>query len=109
MKKMKDLLKKHKYLWLSLLLTLILIGIIFAFKGIYPFGKEIFNIGNFDYNYVPIYYKLWDLLHGFSSLLVDWNLGVQTIYSLISNSLWSPTSLIIGLFNRNFMYILDKI
>lgn len=103
MKKIKDLLKKHKYLWLSLLLTLILIGIIFAFKGIYPFGKELFNIGNFDYNYVPIYYKLWDLLHGFSSLLVDWNLGVQTIYSLLSNSLWSPTSLMIGLFNRNFI------
>ena len=58
MKKMKDLLKKHKYLWLSLLLTLILIGIIFAFKGIYPFGKEIFNIGNFDYNYVPLHRKL---------------------------------------------------
>lgn len=105
MKKIKEFFVKHKFLCLSLLLTLILIGIIFGIKGIYPFGNESFKMNDFDYTYVPIYYKLWDLLHGNGSVLFDWNLGsgLYCFGSLIANSLWMPTSLIIGLFSRSFI------
>lgn len=105
MKKVKNFFKKYKYLWLSLLLTIVLIGIIFGIKGIYPFGDNPFNIYDFDHAYVPVYYKLWDLLHGGGSALFDWNLGagLHSFGSLVSNSLWMPSSLMIGLFSRSFI------
>lgn len=105
MKRIVKFLKKHKYLLLSLLLTLVLTGIIFGSKGIYPFGREVFNVYDFDHAYVPVYYKLWDLLHGTGSVLFDWNLGagLHCFGSLVSNSLLMPTSLMIGLFSRSFI------
>ena len=36
MKKVKEFLLKHRYLWLTILLTLAITGIIFLLKGIYP-------------------------------------------------------------------------
>ncbi len=105
MKKVKEFIKNNKYLWITLFISLLLIGIVFGIKGIYPFGSIQFNIYDFDHAYVPVYYKLWDLLHGSGQFLFDWNLGtgLHVFGSLVSNSLWMPSSLIIGLFSRSFV------
>lgn len=105
MKKIKEFLLKHRYLWLTILLTLVITGIIFLLKRIYPFGKSPFSLYDFDHAYVPVYYKLWDLLHGTGGFLFDWNLGagLNVFGSLVSNSIISPSSLIIGLFKRSYI------
>ncbi len=105
MNKIKAFIKNNKYLWVTILLTIVVISTIFVFRGIYPFGKDVFAVYDFDSAYVPVYYKLWDILHGASPLLFDWNLGagLNSFGSLISNSLLMPSSLIIGLFSRSFI------
>ena len=94
---------KNKTLGITILLAISIIAILFTLKGIYPFGKNTVNIIDFDSAYIPVYYKLWDLLHGKGSVLFDWNLGtgLNCYGSLIMNALISPFSLIIGLFSRD--------
>lgn len=97
--------KKNKYLLLTIFVALLMISIIFWLKGIYPFGSKEFNIIDFDSAYVPVYYKLWDILHGKGSIFFDWNLGsgLNCFGSLIMNSLLLPTSTIIGITSRNMI------
>ena len=105
MKKIGEFFKNNRYLFLTLGLTLIVMGVIFTCRGIYPFGEDPFVVYDFDSGYVPVYYKLWDVLHGVGTVLFDWNLGagLNSYGSLISNSLIMPSSLIIGMFARNFV------
>lgn len=105
MSKVKNFFKKNKFLFLTLFFTCVILGIVFGVRGIYPFGDTPFHIYDFDSAYVPVYYKLWDLLHGTGSLLFDWNLGagLNCYGSLIANSLWTPTSLVIAFFPRSFI------
>lgn len=102
---MKEFIKKHKGIIVSILLTIIVMLTLYLVNGIFPFGSKIFGLKDFDHAYTPVYYKLWDVLHGVSSPLVDWNLGygLNSFGSLIMNSLFYPTSLIIGLFPRNYI------
>ena len=82
---------KNKGILISILLTVIIISIIFLFQGIYPFGNKIFGLADFDHAYIPVYYKLWDILHGKGTFLFDWNLGsgLNCFGSLVMNSLRS--------------------
>ena len=96
---------KNKGILISILLTVIIISIIFLFQGIYPFGNKIFGLADFDHAYIPVYYKLWDILHGKGTFLFDWNLGsgLNCFGSLVMNSLLLPSSLVIGLFPRDMI------
>ena len=95
--------KINKYLVYCILFTIIGFGIIFCVSGIYPFGSKQINLLDFDGGYIPVYYKLWDILHFNSSALWDWNLGsgLNAFGSLIGNGLISPLCWIIALFPRS--------
>lgn len=95
---------KDKHLWITLFISLFIISILFFIKGIYPFGIHTFDIVDFSSGYVPVYYKLWDILHGTSGIYFDWNLGngLGVFASLIMNSL-SPSSWLIYFSNRDFI------
>lgn len=102
---MKEFIKKHKGIITSILITIGIMLILYAANGIYPFGDKIFGLKDFDHAYTPVYYKLWDVLHGVSSPLFDWNLGagLNCFGSLIMNSLFFPTTLIVCLVPRSFI------
>jgi len=102
---MKKIIKKYQYILISLLVSFLIIGISFYLKGIYPLGNNIFNINGFDNKVTPLYYKLWDILHGNSSFIYDWysGTGVSTYATLITNGALSPTSLLVGLFKRDYI------
>ncbi len=104
MNKIKEIIK-DKWFWLSSVICVLVLCFAFATQKIYPFGKNTFSMIDFDSGYVPVYYKLWDLLHGKGSIFVDWNLGsgLNVFSSIITNSPFFPSSLIIGLFKRNFI------
>ena len=64
---------------------------IFALKGIYPFGDRIIDVWDMTQMNVPLYYHLWDFLHGNKDLFFDWYTGLSVnmaesvgIVSLIS-------------------------
>ena len=99
------MIKKHKWLLISLVITLAILSVIFALKGQYPFGRNVFSNVDFDPAYVPMYYKLWDVMHGIGSIFIDWNLGagLNTYGAFVMNGMIYPTSLLIGLFNRDFI------
>ena len=94
-----------KSLLITIIITFAMTCTFLISNKIYPFGKNIFAVQDFDHAYIPVYYKLWDVLHGHSSILFDWNLGVglNCFGSLIGNSLLSPTSWIIAIFKRSFI------
>ena len=96
---------KDKWFWLSGIIAMILLAISLGMHNIFPLGKNAFTMIDFDSGYVPVYYKLWDLLHGKGDLFIDWNLGsgLNVFSSLITNSIFFPSSLIIGIFKRNFI------
>ena len=57
------------------LLAGILLLLVYLIKGIYPFGGT--NIAYFDMSQsmVPVYYHIYDMLHGTKSMLWDWYSG----------------------------------
>ena len=67
--------KFNKYLFYCILFTILGFGVLFRIQNIFPFGKEIITFMDFDSGYIPVYYKLWDVLHFNSPLFFDWNLG----------------------------------
>ena len=93
----------NKYMFYCVLLTIVGFGIIFGIQNIYPFGKHTITMLDFDGGYIPVYYKLWDVLHFKSPLFFDWNLGagLNSFGSLIGNGLISPICWIIAIFPRN--------
>ena len=95
--------KIDKNIFIIVILTIIGFGILFGAYGIFPFGTSTINIIDFDGGYIPVYYKLWDVLHFESPLLFDWNLGtgLNSLGSLIGNGMISPLCWIIGLFPRD--------
>lgn len=98
--------KKKKidyYLLLSILITIVGFSILMILRKTYPFGSNIINLLDFDDGYIPVYYKLWDVLHFKSTAYFDWNLGggLNAFGSLIGNGFISPLCWIIALFPRS--------
>ncbi len=50
--------------------------IIYAFKGIYPFGIKSVSYWDMSQSVIPSYYHTWDVLHGKKALLWDWYSGM---------------------------------
>lgn len=110
--------KFNKYLFYCILFTILGFGVLFRIQNIFPFGKEIITFMDFDSGYIPVYYKLWDVLHFNSPLFFDWNLGagLNSFGSFIGNGFFSPLCWIIGIFPRNtipytmsFVYLIKMI
>ena len=72
---------KEKTFWLTILLTIIIFCLAISSQHIYPFGNKIFGYIDFDSGYIPVYYKLWDLLHFWFKCL-DINLNINYPYIL---------------------------
>ena len=106
---MKEKLKSNLHYFIPPVIVIIIFGIIMAIKGIYPFGPNVAATLDFDANYVPAYYKLYDILHGTSNIFYDINYGggLGTYSSLVMNALFSPISWLIFFSSRsnipNFM------
>lgn len=94
--------KKLKYIFPSVI-TFIILGVIFYLNHLYPFGKNPLIQNDADYIYIPIMYKIWDLLHhGGSLFYIDMGIG-NSIYAplIIQGSLFSPLNLLLFLVKRD--------
>ena len=92
---------KKKY-FLSGLLVLLILLIVYFVKGIYPFGSKYIAWGDMHAQLVPFYYNLYDFVYNGKSLLVDFTSG--TVVNLFSNFAYyfsSPFSFIVLFFERS--------
>ncbi len=99
MKKVKNILK---YI-IPVAITFIILGIIYYYNGLYPFGKKPLLLVDTDYLYVPALYRIYDFLHyGTSIIYSDIGLG-NSIYGplIIQGSLFSPLNLLLYLVKRD--------
>jgi uncharacterized membrane protein YfhO len=73
---------------------------IFALKDIYPFGNGVVDAMDMAQANIPVYYHVWDWLHGSKDLFLDWytGLSVNMAGSVAMASLLSP-------FNLFFLFI----
>lgn len=95
--------KKYiKYL-IPCIISIIILGIIYYFNDLYPFGKNSLVQVDADYIYIPVLYKIWDFLHyGGNIFYNDIGLG-NSIYGslIIQGSLYSPLNLLLYLVDRD--------
>ncbi|MCR4924270.1 MAG: YfhO family protein [Lachnospiraceae bacterium] len=76
-----------------------------ALKGIWPFGNRVLTNGDFSGQAVPVYYHLYDALHGNADLFFDWNFGLgSNFFGIFSHfSIISPFSLFFFFTSRAYL------
>ncbi len=102
---MKENIKSKLHYLIAPLIVLVTFTVIMLIKGMYPFGTNLIASLNMDDVYIPVYYKLYDILHGNASIFYDYNLGGGTsiLGTLISNGLLSPLSWIVYFSSRSYI------
>ena len=109
---MKKIFKKYKEYLIAPLITILIVLIIYATKGIYPFGKLTIANGDMGQSYMTFYYLLYDFFHGSKSLLYDYNLGMgSNVYGgVIVDGFLNPSAWIILLNKRaNIPYMFSYV
>ena len=82
-----------------ILLFIITMGILFTVyyvKGIFPFGDKSIAYADIGQMYVPLFYHIWDVLHGLKDPFFDWYSG--TGMNMVSLDVFSP-------FNLFFLFV----
>lgn len=76
--------------------------LLYAVKGIFPFGGATVATQDMAHGYLPVYYHLWDFLHGKGALDFTFlsGTGVNMIGVVAANGLLSPVNLLLYLFPR---------
>ena len=98
-----EFIKKKIEKFLPSFICFIILGIIYYFNNLYPFGIKSLVQVDADYIYIPTLYKIWDFLHYGGSLFYD-NIGFgNSIYGslIIQGSLYSPLNLLLYFVDRN--------
>ncbi len=78
---------------------MVFMGVLLA-KGIFPFGAGRIDYYDMGQTNAPLYYHLWDVLHGKSALFYDWYINEGQNLSMGSAIQWN-----ISPFNLFFLFI----
>ena len=84
---------------------LIFSGVLFS-KGIFPFGGNLIDYYDMGQTNAPLYYHIWDFLHGRSALFFDWYINCGQNLAMGSAIQWniSPFNLFFLLIPRELTY-----
>ena len=96
--------------FISPLIVLLLLSIIFVLNGVYPFGENTIINGDLGKAYVPIYYYMFDVFKGNANIFMNFNVGMgSNMYDLFSiYGILSPINLILNFTSRsNIPYFLS--
>ena len=91
-----------KVILTSALCMMVGMYIIYIIKGVFPFGSN--NIAYYDMaqSYVPIYYHIYDALHGTKSFFFDWYSGAGgSMVDHLGSFMFNPLNLLMYLIPRN--------
>ncbi len=97
-----------RLLWYILpgLITAVIFFAVLCFKGIYPFGSNLIDYYDMGQTNAPLYYHIWDFLHGRSALFFDWYINMGQNLAMASAIQWniSPFNLFFLLIPRDAVY-----
>ena len=84
-------------------IVLVFLLALYAVKGFFPFGDESMAVMDMCHGYIPIYYHLYDFLHGDKALFFDFysGTGVNMVGIAAANGLLSPLNLLFYLTPRD--------
>ena len=87
---------KFRY-FISPLIVLFLLSIIFILNGVYPYGENTIINGDLGKAYVPIYYYMFDIFKGNANIFMNFNVGMgSNMYDLFSiYGILSPVNLML--------------
>ena len=87
------------------LITLLVMLIVLAAKGIWPFGSSRIDLFDNMQQVAPLYAHLWDAMHGDASIWFDWytGLGTNVSMSMSAFSMISPFNLFLYLCPRDYI------
>ena len=93
---------KGKY-FISPIIVLLLLIIVFMLNDVYPFGNVTISNGDMGKAYTPIYYYMWDVFHRKANIFINIKVGMGTnMYDLTSvYGVLSPFSWLIALTERS--------
>ena len=96
--------REYEYLLVAFTVPLVLMFLMYACRGIYPFGDSTVLVLDLNGQYYSFYEYLWDCLHGEGSILYCFsrNLGGEFM-GMFDYYVASPFALLIGLFPRAWL------
>ena len=85
------------------IIVLFFLLLLYAVKGFFPFGEQSAAIMDMCHGYIPMYYHLYDFLHGDKALFYDFlsGTGVNMVGIAAVNGLLSPLNLLLYLTSRD--------
>ncbi len=103
--KFKEKIKSiHPMYLVSFFLPLIIMVAIFAVRGIYPFGDNVYLRSDMYHQYCPFFSELWDKIRNGGSLFYSWEIGLGSNFAaLYGYYLSSPLNWFIGFFPHEYM------
>ena len=94
----------HPMYFISFFLPLIIMIAIFAVRGIYPFGDNVYLRSDMYHQYCPFFSELWDKIRNGGSLFYSWEIGLGSNFSaLYGYYLSSPLNWFVGFFPHSFI------
>ena len=109
---MKKIIKKYKEYLISPILASVILLLVFAIKGIFPFGNITIANGDMGQGYMPFYYFLYDIVFNGKNIFYDYVLGMgSNMYGgFMADGLLNPTTFIIFLGGReNIPYMFSLV
>ena len=109
--KLKEKIKRiHPMYYISFFLPLIIMIAIFAVRGIFPFGDNVYLRSDMYHQYCPFFSELWDKIRNGGSLFYSWEAGLGSNFTaLYGYYLSSPLNWFIGFFPHNYIIELMNI
>ena len=104
---MKKILAAARESLIPAILTFLLFSGVLLIKGIWPFGQNLIDYYDMGQTNAPLYYHIWDFLHGKSPLFFDWYINLGQNLSMGSAIQWniSPFNLFYLFIPRDWVYI----
>ena len=77
--------KRNKEYFIAPLITMLIVLIVYAVKGVYPFGDRSIAYYDMPIQYVPLYHHTFDVLHGKAPAFLDWYNGAGADFTANSS------------------------
>ena len=95
----KNHFKKLPMLLSGALICTVLMLAVYMLKGVWPFGAGNVTYDDMAQGTLPIYYHLYDWLHGDKAMAFDWYTGLGT--NIVNSGTFMPLDLVLCLFSRD--------
>lgn len=95
---------RHRLALLAFLIPVTVMLVIFAYRGIYPFGNRSFLHMDMYHQYMPFFAEFQNKLQNGESLFYSWNVGLGSNFlALFSYYLASPSNWLVALFPKAYL------